>query len=301
MASVYEEYEPYYCNNAFPKCGLKSFLINKETREIINKDEIFAFGILMKRKYSKAFVKKGTIKIGCPKERIDYAVEYGPGRGDIQEGVFAAYSLNNIQGVAKALKNNPNSYSVRLVSSTSDQVYLIDKDVITLPTFCFYVIKKGDFEIVRYGGSEFTAHLHISPRYIRGVANRKSRKESTKDNVEEQYVFVFIYDHDLFLKRIYKKLFEIGLTKEEILYDHIQYKNIDVPFEKTVEHPFELFIKNKQFYDQHEGRIVINTKSQILKNFLHKNTIDIGSLEDICVIFDQYPAGGIESFIGLDI
>ena len=37
------------------------------------------------------------------------------------------------------------------------------------------------------------------------------------------------------------------------------------------------------------------------KEYLTKNTIDVGSLEDICVIFDLYPAGGIESFIDLNI
>ena len=86
-----------------------------------------------------------------------------------------------------------------------------------------------------------------------------------------------------------------------ITYNHIQYKKMDEPFEKEVEHPFELFFKNKQFYDQHEGRIVVNTLNPVLKEYLTKNTIDVGSLEDICVIFDQYPAGGIESFIDLNI
>lgn len=54
LSNIYEEYEPYYCNNIIPRCGLKPILINTKTREIINKDDIFAFGILMKRKFAEA-------------------------------------------------------------------------------------------------------------------------------------------------------------------------------------------------------------------------------------------------------
>lgn len=219
----------------------------------------------------------------------------------MQEGVFAAYDLKNIEGIKSGLKDNPGSFFIRLISSRSDQVYLVDRKVISLPTYCFYIIKTGDYEIVRYGGSEYTAHLHIPPRYIRGLADEKSWEEAMKDNPSEQYVFVFIYGHKLFEKKIFDKLSELGVAKNEMLHGPIQYKNMDKPFQKEVDHPLELFFKNEQFYDQHEGRIVINTDNCALKQFLLDNTIDIGPLEDICVLFDHYPAGGIESFIDLDV
>lgn len=162
-------------------------------------------------------------------------------------------------------------------------------------------MKASDYKIVRYGGSDYTAHLHISSRYIRGIADGKSWMESTKDELDEQYVFVFVYDHELFLNKLLKKLCELGIKKDEIIYKQIEYIEMDKPFKIKDGHPYELFYKNKQFYDQHEGRVVLNTSNTELINYLLNNPIDIGSLEDVCVLFEQYPAGGIESFIKLDV
>ena len=300
MSNIYDEYEPYYCNEYIPKCGLKDFFIDKNAREILNKDEIFSYGILMKRKYSSDFIEKGRIKFGCPKKWIDYAKAQKPGKGDIQEGVFAAYDLNAKTKIINGLADNPGAYCIRLVSSKSDQIYLVDNKSIILPTYCFYTIRFGDFEIVRYGESDFTAFLHIPPRYFRGLADGKSWTDSLKDNPEEQYVFIEIYNPEGFIKMIFKKLIELGIDEKEIIYKSVVYKNMDVPFEKEVEHPYELFFKNKQFEDQHEGRIVVNSSNDKIIKYLQENTIDIGSLQDICILHNQYPAGGINCFINLD-
>ncbi len=301
MSNFYEEYEPYYCNEEMPRCGTKRFFIDRSTREILNMNEIFSYGILMKRKYSKDFIEKGRIKFGCPQKWIDYAKAQKPGKGDIQEGAFAAYNLNDKKGIISGLANNPGSYSIRLASSRSDQVYLVDSRSITLPTYCFYTIRFGDFKIVKYGGSDFTAFLHISARYFRGLADGKNWVDSTKDSLEEQYVFVQIYNPEIFIKMIFDKLVEMGIDRKDIIYKSITYKNIDVPFKIELEHPHELFYKNKQFEDQHEGRIVVNSSNSQIVKFLQDNPIDIGSLEDICVLHNQYPAGGINCFIDLDL
>ena len=300
MSGIYDEYEPYYSKNTMPQCGLKPILFNKETREIINKNDIFAYGILMLRKYSKSFIEKGTIKFGCPYNWINYAKNHAPGKGDVQEGVFAAYNLTDIEGIKKGLASNPGSKPIRLVSTKSDLIYLVNESVIRLPTYCFYIIRTGDFKIVRYGGSEYTAFLSIPPRYFRGLADGKTWLESTKDDYDEQYVFVTIFDHGAFLDRIGDRLIKIGVSPNEAIGKPIKYINMDIPFPRTVDHPCELFLKNKQFEDQHEGRIVINSSNQRITNYLLQNTIDIGSLQDICVLFDQYPAGGLNFFIDLD-
>ena len=84
------------------------------------------------------------------------------------------------------------------------------------------------------------------------------------------------------------------------MYGFIDYRDIDIPFKKCVEHPFELFIKNKQFSDQHEGRIVLNIKDDIKRSFFLNNTINIGPLDDICVFDDFYHAGGMDLFVELN-
>ena len=86
MPNIYEEYEPYYCNETSPKCSTKGFIINKEKREIINKDEIFALGTAMQRKYASAFMKKGTIKFGSPSKWMAYPENMAPERGVSRKG-----------------------------------------------------------------------------------------------------------------------------------------------------------------------------------------------------------------------
>ena len=293
-----EEYEPYHENNEMPKCGLKRFSFYTNTLEVANPDDTFAIGISMQRRYAKGFLENGTIKFGCARKWIEESSRNAPGRADIQEGVFAAYSLDDKEGIINGLKENPNSYHIRLKSFHSDLVYLVDSKVIELPTYCFYTIRFKDFKIYRRGDTHI-AHAHIPLRFFRALGNGKSWEQAKDDEPDEKYIFVTIYDDEEFLKRIKAKLRELGVLEEEILYRSIDYKNIDVPFLKSVDHPFELFVKNKQFDDQHEGRIVLNIKDDAKRLYFLNNTINVGSLDDICVFDDFYHAGGMNFFIEL--
>ena len=61
----------------------------------------------------------------------------------------------------------------------------------------------------------------------------------------------------------------------------------------------ELFVKDKQFSDQSEGRIVIHSKNKEAEAILINDTIAIGSVEDIAYIDEHYYSGGM--FITIDI
>lgn len=294
------EYEPYHENREVPKCGLKQFSISLDTLQVGNPDGVFALGISMQRKYAKGFLENGTIKFGCPKKWIDEAAKSPPGRADIQEGVFAAYSLDDQNGIIQGLKENRGSYHIRLQSSHSDLVYLVDSKVIELPTYCMYTIRFRDFKIYPRG-DKYIAHAHIPFRYFRALGNGKSWEQAKDDDPDEKYIFMTIYDDEEFLRRISSKLKEIGLSDGEILYGYINYRNIDIPFPKLVPHPFELFMKNEQFDDQHESRLVLNVKNDEKRKYLLNNTIDIGPLDDICVFDDFYHGGGMNFFIELEV
>lgn len=53
--------------------------------------------------------------------------KHKPGKGDLQEGVYAAYELSDFIEIKKELIKDHDSFCVRLTSSNSDQAYLVNK------------------------------------------------------------------------------------------------------------------------------------------------------------------------------
>lgn len=192
------EYEPYFHQTLNPKCGTKKFIINLETREILNKDEVFAFGVALKRKYAKNLINKGELKFGAPKQWIEYASK-NIGKGDIFEGVYAAIEPTDKRTLINTLSKNPNSIVDTITYKDKTLLYLKNHASIVLPTYCFYIIKFGDFKLVRYGSSDLTAHLQIPGRYFRGLNDNKTWQEAQNNDPDEQMVFVIIFDPNLFL------------------------------------------------------------------------------------------------------
>ena len=286
-----DDYEPYYSNNTIPKCGLKRIFYYSGSLTLAYPNDLFAIGISMPRKYAKGFIEKGTLRFGCAKEWIDHANKYATGKGDIQEGVFAAYELDDLNGVLEGLKDNPGSHHIRLKSSHSDLVYLVNDKTISLPTYCFHTLRFGDFKMGCEEGKLFIS-VFLSPRYFQGMADGNSWLKENELPYEEQHVFVIIYNPEKFIDMIFDAITSIGIDRSNIIYKNVEYKNIDIPFAKQANHPNELFIKNEQFFDQREGRIVVNVDNEELITRC-KQPISVGSLEDMCILYDHYHAGGL--------
>ena len=292
------EYEPYYSNNETPKCGFKKMQFYKDTLQWRNPEDVFAFGISMKKKYAESFIKNGILKFGSAMEWNKYAEQFGTGKGDVQEGVFAAYELNEMNKVRDAIIKNPEAYPVRITSDFCDLIYLKDKHVMKLPVLCFYMIKCKNL-ILSDCNDHYEATIQIPARYFRGLADGRNWEEESKLPKDEQHVFIVIYDANAFLQRVLNRLLSLGIKLNEIMLGAIHYKNIDNPFDPIWEHPKELFIKNKQFSDQNEGRIVLNPDNLEMIQFFTDNAISVGSMEDIVVLHNHYYAGGLWITISL--
>lgn len=85
----------------------------------------------------------------------------------------------------------------------------------------------------------------------------------------------------------------MGVQESEILVQDIQYKDKHIPFYNPAGSPKELFLKDKSFSYQSEGRIVVNTRNKLLIDALVQNPIDIGSIEDIAKLSNTYCEQGV--------
>lgn len=92
---------------------------------------------------------------------------------------------------------------------------------------------------------------------------------------------------------------KLGINTDEIICGAVKYQDLTEPFIFKKPHPYELFIKEMQFSDQKEGRIVINTSNNLLKSFLKNETITIGSLFNIACIHESYTPNQLNIFINL--
>lgn len=104
------------------------------------------------------------------------------------------------------------------------------------------------------------------------------------------FTFVYLSTCELFAlrQRPGKQIPQTRLTERGVLL-------------RQISPPFELFMKNKQFDDQHENRLVLNIKDDEKRKHLLNNTIDIGPLDDICVFDDFYHGGGMSIFVELEV
>ena len=291
------DYEPYHCiKNTISKSKPMHFY--SHTLEWVYPDEIFECIISLKKKFAKNFLEKGVIKFNSPNNWERYAIENTTGRGDILEGSYAAFPYDS--NVRKFLLQNqyPDSRVCPILYNGSNLLHLKHNESMSLPCYCYYILRNKDFKLSKTVNG-YQAKAVVPCRYFRGLEDGRNWEEENKLEVGEQLVSVRISDHDEFIRRIKIALTKIGILEKEILVREVKYKELDKPYLPRRQHPMELFVKDKQFSDQSEGRIVIHSKNKEAEARLLNDTIAIGSIEDIAYIDEHYYSGGM--FITIDI
>ena len=274
MKKVFMNYEPYHSgiHTVFRNSPMK---YNAETLEWLNPEEIFACIVSLKRKYAQDLLDKGIMKFNSPENWIKYAIENSTGRGDVLEGNFETIKIPHSN------KNFrwENHYSENIcVAITKDFGYnllhLKNQDVIKLPCYCFYIIRNKDFKI-QLRDKRLIASAEIPSRYFRGLEDGRTWLEEQNLDEQERLVSVVIGDIEEFFCRIKKVLIDFGVEDNSIIMKEVEYEDLLTPYNKKREHPMELFVKNLQFSDQSEGRIVINTKNKKIRDKLDSETLSI--------------------------
>lgn len=134
--------------------------------------------------------------------------------------------------------------------------------------------------------------------YFRDFADNMSPEEVQKLPEDERPVLIVIEDYPEFKQRLVHKLIEIGLLDREIIETKVSYFDFDQYgefgwWDFGQKSPMELAVKHIRFKDQNEGRFIINTDNQRILQLLDK-PIEIGPLDDICILCDHYLYDGMD-------
>lgn len=161
-----------------------------------------------------------------------------------------------------------------------------------MPSFCFFMLKQSIFNCSGKEGLQ-TISAIIPGTYFQDFAGGMTLDQIMLLDEEERPSLVVISDMDKFINMIKKKLISIGVQESEILVHSIQYEDKHTPFYNPAGSPKELFLKDKSFSYQAEGRIVINTRNKSLVDVLVQKPIDIGSIEEFSKQSSTYFEQGI--------
>lgn len=254
--------------------------------------------------YANEFLKNGSIKFNSPNNWVKYAKERTEGRGDLLEGIFAYYNIADIENMVKINKKYE-AYDKKnqlIRERIGDKIYLRLNRSMELPCYCFYLLSMDKFPCPKNTGEIFIEHT-IPPSYFRDFADLKTMKQAKLLPLEKQPSLIWITNFDEFKKRIINALCSLGVKKEEILIERVRYIDYNKYFwiDFLNNPPMELLSKSSRFYHQNEGRIVVNTNNERIKQRLLNEPISIGRMSDISQKFDKYCYEGVKIKLKADI
>ncbi|KKX99936.1 hypothetical protein VN21_16940 [Paraclostridium benzoelyticum] len=240
------------------------------------------------RQYAESFCEKGNMKFNTPGYWIELEKEEGKGRGDLLEGVCASVHKEDIPMLAQLKDIREN-----ICGETIDNItYLRSKDILELPSYCFFGLDVKDFSDVKgdkYGQNKY--QTTVIQQYFKDFSDNTTKEVAKELPMHKQPVLVMINNPNKFFERLINYLIELGLKREEILINPVEYIDKSKGFYSLKElYPGELFLKDSSFEYQREVRVVINTKNKEILSKLssNNNIINIGDLSDIANIEEFY-------------
>lgn len=244
------------------------------------------------KEHNENFIKYGTIKFGTPQKWEELGITEGQGRGDKYEGTFACCDLGDMYAKEIAEKYNvPNdNIFTRILDG---RVYYKNRTSMTLPVFCMYLITFDIFNLEPKEGIQKIRGV-IPGKYFRAFGDVKSKNIDDIPD-KDKPSFVWVENLTEFKNRLIKALSSLGINEREIIMSPVLYHEYISTgwFDFNKQFPDELFTKDKQFKNQSEVRIVINTSNCEAIDYLHSETINIGDLSDIARCVDGYFEDGI--------
>ena len=238
------------------------------------------------KKYANSFVK-GKFRFGQPKAWIKMEQQGNKGQGDFLEGVCLATSKKDNSKFISNMKKNENIDHFE----KSKLLYFRNKRINNLYCLCLYGLNSNVFlnkETDRFGKEHFIAR--VDKKYFMDFSPGLIEKQYFAMEEEERPVVLFINNPHMFFKKIKDFFVNLGVDEKDIIISPVEYVNLRKEFVSFLPHPYELFLKDEDFSNQSEVRIVINSDSEELINYMNENNniIDIGNIEEIVTIYDYY-------------
>jgi len=253
--------------------------------------------------YAKNFVEKGELKFNTPQSWVDWELSNGRGRGDLCEGTIAyCHILDTERVVEFGERYKSDKYTAMRIEQ---KIYLKRKRTMSLPVFCFYILKNSLFQCPLKEGKQ-KMEVEIDSIYFKDFADNVTPEQVDNLLDEEKPAVILLHNYDEFMNRLTKKLLSMGLQEKEIVPGDIKYYDSNEHGEEgwrvfEGEPPKELFAKDKSFCHQSEARIIINTDNQSIINKLLKQPIEIGSLSDISEYISAYFSEGAKIEVNANI
>lgn len=242
-----------------------------------------------KQKYAKDFLEFGKLKFGKPQEWIDAWEKEGSGRGDLLEGSFASTTRLNYgqANFYKLLRNN----TIDIVDPRNGHIHFQSKDVLNLPTCCFFGLNDNMFKTMSKGedGNEYPSGK-IKKSYFKDFAKNLDKTAYENCSEDEKPALIMISNPKEFRKRVETYFINNGVELSEIIYRPVEYvdkfKEFNIPYPA----PYELFTKDNKFLNQSEIRLVVNTKNEKFLKKLNesKGIVELGNMSDIASIEEYY-------------
>ena len=244
----------------------------------------FEFMRFTSQKYAKAFIENGSIRFGTPNEWVAYAKKPGM-RGDKKEGTLLSIPENQSYSVAEINRLYGGDGAV-IQNHENGKLVFRNKRHMDLPGFCFYLLKnKIEDEAVEM-------EQHVSGKMFTDFTKEQSTEDISKLAEEDKPAVIMIYRHDVFLERLERVLFNLGVKKDEIYFSQIKYYEIDNGSISGYRPLMELFCKDEPYSYQEEGRIIVNTKDiKVLKRL--RKPISLGNMSDVANLVNWYEPKGI--------
>lgn len=240
----------------------------------------------IERKYAESFIK-GEIRFGQPQNWIEKEKNGNKGQGDLLEGIFLSTQGNDTSKFIERLEND--SY-INCIEYNGFK-YFRRKGIETLYCLCFYGLNSNSFhnkEIDNKGKAHY--YSYVTKEFFESFSENISKKEYLEKDERDRPSVIFISNPHEFFKRIKKFFNEIGLKEQDIIISPVDYINKNKIMLSGISYPRELLLKDKFFEKQSEIRIIINSQSKELLQYMknHNNTINIGNINDIAKIYDYY-------------
>ena len=233
-------------------------------------------------RYCNEFVHQGKIHLSDSETwRDKTSCSYG--QLDRDEGCFC-----------KSFEDQDKIFSligIEYKKTLEDNCYRYFYDCGAVLGLCFYGILLSSFSekyLTPWGTKQ--KRFAVSAKYFSEFYPDLTMEQYKRMEIDKRPAIVFIYDFFRLTDLIKKELLRLGFTNEEIFIGPVFYCDKTRPFIVNMNHPLEYFLKDREFCEQHEFRIIISSNNRELLGVLKQNNNDIviGDVSNIATVQNFY-------------
>lgn len=238
-----------------------------------------------KREFAEG-IKNGKFFFNTPDAWIKEEEQGNKGQGDKLEGTFFSVDKDNNSDFVNLLKSNNEIEHFEYETFC----YFRKKNIRDLYCLCFYGLNDFDFEREVDNKGRATYTNKITQDYFSDFSNGVCGEEYEKLEKFEQPVVVMIRNPRRLFRKIKDFFIDKGVKEEEIIISPVEYLDKKTVALSAIPYPGELLIKDNAFKNQSEIRVIINSHTPALKEYMemHQNIIDVGDISQFVDIFDSY-------------